>query len=141
MRRVVRVASVFAWLVVVPTIAFAQAAITGVVRDSSGAVLPGVTVNATSPVLIEQVRTAVTDSTGQYRIVVQLMSADTLWSQSACNVTLNGELMTTIQTNGTQGKWIQQRLAKVELEAGLYELKLDFVKPGLQLGWIEFRRV
>jgi hypothetical protein len=49
--------------------AFAQAAITGVVRDSSGAVLPGVTVNATSPVLIEQVRTAVTDSTGQYRIV------------------------------------------------------------------------
>nr|WP_306813108.1 glycoside hydrolase family 3 C-terminal domain-containing protein [Paenibacillus soyae] len=81
------------------------------------------------------------DEAGQYRIVVQLMSADTLWSQSACNVTLNGELMTTIQTNGTQGKWIQQRLAKVELEAGLYELKLDFVKPGLQLGWIEFRRV
>jgi hypothetical protein len=69
MPRVIRVVGVFAWLVVVPTIAFAQAAITGVVRDSSGAVLPGVTVNATSPVLIEQVRTAVSDSTGQYRIV------------------------------------------------------------------------
>ena len=69
MRRVVRVASVFAWLVALPTVAFAQAVITGVVRDSSGAVLPGVTVNATSPVLIEQVRTAVSDSSGQYRIV------------------------------------------------------------------------
>lgn len=81
------------------------------------------------------------DHAGPYRIVVKLMSSDTLWSQSACNVALNGELMTTIQTNGTQGRWIQQRLAKVELEAGLYELKLDFVKPGLQIGWIAFRRV
>jgi hypothetical protein len=48
---------------------FAQATITGTVRDSSGGVLPGVTVEATSPVLIEKVRTAVTDGTGQYRII------------------------------------------------------------------------
>jgi hypothetical protein len=39
----------------------------GVARDSSGAVLPGVTVEAASPVLIEKVRTAVTDGSGQYR--------------------------------------------------------------------------
>jgi carboxypeptidase family protein len=49
--------------------AFAQATIAGVVRDSSGAVLPGVNVEATSPALTEKVRTAVTDGTGQYRIV------------------------------------------------------------------------
>jgi hypothetical protein len=49
--------------------AHAQASLTGVVRDTSGAVLPGVTVEAASPVLIEKVRTAVTDGTGQYRIV------------------------------------------------------------------------
>ena len=49
--------------------AHAQASLTGVVRDSSGAVLPGVTVEAASPVLIEKVRTAVTDGTGQYRII------------------------------------------------------------------------
>ena len=49
--------------------AFAQAAITGVVKDASGAVLPGVTVEAASPALIEKVRTAVSDGTGQYRIV------------------------------------------------------------------------
>jgi len=50
--------------------AFAQAAasIAGTVRDTSGAVLPGVTVEASSPVLIEKTRTAVTDSAGQYRI-------------------------------------------------------------------------
>ena len=42
--------------------------ITGVVKDASGAVLPGVTVEASSPVLIEKVRTAVSDGTGQYRI-------------------------------------------------------------------------
>ena len=49
--------------------AFAQATIAGVVRDSSGAVLPGVTVEAASPSLTEKVRTALTDGTGQYRIV------------------------------------------------------------------------
>jgi hypothetical protein len=52
-----------------PASAFAQAVMSGVVKDSSGAVLPGVTVEVSSPVLIEKVRTATTDSTGQYRIV------------------------------------------------------------------------
>ena len=55
-------------LVVVPSAVFAQASITGLVRDSSGAVLPGVTVEASSPALIEKVRSAVTDGSGQYRI-------------------------------------------------------------------------
>ena len=56
----------------VPALASAQAengSIAGVARDASGAVLPGVTVEASSPALIEKVRTAVTDSQGQYRIV------------------------------------------------------------------------
>jgi len=46
-----------------------QASIAGVVRDTSGAVLPGVTVEASSPVLIEKSRTAVSDETGRYRII------------------------------------------------------------------------
>src|SRR5678816_1697637 len=49
--------------------ASAQAAITGVVKDVSGGVLPGVTVEAASPVLIEKVRSVSTDATGQYRVV------------------------------------------------------------------------
>jgi hypothetical protein len=55
-------------VVLLPAALYAQAAITGSVRDTSGAVLPGVTVEAASPELIEKVRIAVTDDTGQYRI-------------------------------------------------------------------------
>src|ERR1700730_17216290 len=46
-----------------------SATIVGVVTDTSGAVLPGVTVEASSPVLIEKVRSAVTDERGEYRVV------------------------------------------------------------------------
>jgi hypothetical protein len=60
-------------LALVPAAAYgqasAQASITGVVRDASGAVLPGVTVEAASPALIEKARSVVSDSNGQYRIV------------------------------------------------------------------------
>ena len=52
-----------------PSISFAQATLAGVVRDSSNAVLPGVTVETSSPALIEKTRTATTDGTGQYQIV------------------------------------------------------------------------
>jgi len=49
--------------------ASAQSAITGAVRDATGAVLPGVTIEATSPALIERVRTAVSDAQGRFTIV------------------------------------------------------------------------
>jgi hypothetical protein len=55
--------------VFMPRLLFAQATITGTVKDASGAILPGVTVDASSPVLIEKVRSAVSDSSGLYRIV------------------------------------------------------------------------
>src|SRR5215203_3991206 len=51
-----------------PSLVFAQGTLTGTVRDQSGGVLPGVTVEASSPALIEKVRTALTDGAGQYRI-------------------------------------------------------------------------
>jgi hypothetical protein len=44
-------------------------AVAGTVKDASGAVMPGVTVEAASPVLIERVRSVVTDGQGQYKIV------------------------------------------------------------------------
>jgi Carboxypeptidase regulatory-like domain len=55
----------------VPALACAQgtSAIAGVVRDSSGAVLPGVTIEAASPALIEKLRTVVSDEKGEYKIV------------------------------------------------------------------------
>ena len=54
-------------VLLLPATAFAQASLTGTVRDASGGVLPGVTVEAASPALIEKVRSAVTDGSGQYR--------------------------------------------------------------------------
>ena len=66
-----RLLVVCVWLAVflVPQLASAQSAITGVVKDVSGAVLPGVTVEAASDVLIEKVRSTVSDGSGLYRIV------------------------------------------------------------------------
>jgi hypothetical protein len=68
MRSVIRLCVIVGSLLVVSAPAWAQATLAGVVRDASGAVLPGVTVEAASPVLIEKVRTAVSDGTGRYRI-------------------------------------------------------------------------
>ena len=66
MRHVTK-AVLVAVIVFFPAIAMAQS-LTGVVRDDSGAVLPGVTVEATSPALIEKVRSVVSDGQGQYRL-------------------------------------------------------------------------
>src|SRR5678816_755992 len=56
-------------IALIPAQLHAQSAIAGTVKDTSGAVLPGVTVEVASPVLIEKSRTAVTDGSGQYRII------------------------------------------------------------------------
>jgi hypothetical protein len=69
MRLLARVLTVLALIVCASTMAYAQASITGVVKDTSGAVLPGVTVEASSSALIEKARSVVSDGTGQYRIV------------------------------------------------------------------------
>ena len=55
-------------LLLLPSVVLAQASITGSVKDTSGALLPGVTVEAASPALIEKLRVAVTDGSGRYRI-------------------------------------------------------------------------
>src|SRR5215471_2920760 len=66
--RFTRILVAAAGVVVCAASAFAQVALTGTVKDASGAVLPGVTVEASSPILIEKVRSAVSDGNGQYRI-------------------------------------------------------------------------
>jgi hypothetical protein len=62
-------AALICCLAVVPAAASAQSGIAGAVKDTTGAVLPGVTVEASSPALIEKSRTVVTDDQGQYKIV------------------------------------------------------------------------
>src|SRR4051812_15342578 len=69
-RRAVIVAVLSAGMFVASSTAFAQnAQIAGVVRDSSGALLPGVSIEAASPALIEKSRTVFTDGAGQYRVI------------------------------------------------------------------------
>src|SRR5688572_29730737 len=65
---IVRTALVAALCLALPSVARAQS-IAGTVRDTSGAVLPGVSVEATSPALIEKTRSVVTDANGQYQII------------------------------------------------------------------------
>src|SRR5579862_8478064 len=70
MRRIVCAATLVA-LLIAPALVFAQAAgtIAGNVKDTTGAVLPGVSVEAASPALIEKIRAVVTDDKGEYKIV------------------------------------------------------------------------
>src|ERR1700730_7723066 len=70
MRTVIRhLAAGASAVIVFPALCLAQfGAIAGVVKDDTGAVLPGVTVEAASPVLIEKTRTAVSDSAGEYKV-------------------------------------------------------------------------
>ena len=69
MRKCVWGVLLVAVVLLLPSSASAQASIAGSTRDSSGAALPGVTVEASSPALIEKVRTAVSDERGLFRIV------------------------------------------------------------------------
>ncbi|NOT45361.1 MAG: TonB-dependent receptor [Acidobacteria bacterium] len=71
MRSLSRFVAALVWAAVLlaPSLVLAQASITGTVRDTSGAVLPGVTVEAASPVLIEKIRTVVTDGSGRFQMV------------------------------------------------------------------------
>jgi hypothetical protein len=70
LRAVARTTFSTAWLLLIAAAAHGQeASITGVVKDASGGVLPGVMVEASSPALIEKTRTVVTDTTGQFRVV------------------------------------------------------------------------
>jgi hypothetical protein len=69
MRKTLVLSLAAATVLLFPFVAHAQGSIAGAVKDPSGAVLPGVTVEASSPALIEKTRTVVTDAAGQYRIV------------------------------------------------------------------------
>ena len=68
MRVLLRAFRLIALVCLAPATAWAQTTLAGAVRDNTGAVLPGVTVEAASPALIEKVRTATTDGAGRYRI-------------------------------------------------------------------------
>ncbi len=106
-----RVPSFVVWgLLFAPVSALAQSSITGVVRDSSGAVLPGVTIEASSPALIEQVRSVTSDGQGLYRVV------DLRPGPYAVTFTLPG--FTTVKRTGIELRAEFTATVDVELQLG-----------------------
>lgn len=74
---------------------------------------------------------------GIYRIVANIQSTGNNLAQTSCNLLLNDEFVITIQTNGTDGRWVKQNLIEIELEEGIYELKVESIKEGMEIEWIE----
>jgi hypothetical protein len=146
-----------------PAAAFAQASITGVVKDASGAVLPGVTVEASSPVLIEKSRSTVTDGSGQYQIIQLLPGTytvtftlqgfntykrDGIELSGSFVATVNGEMKIgdiaeTITVTGqtplvdVRSAGVQQVVSKDVVDAvptGRLGINLAALQPGMILG-------
>src|SRR5882672_10030742 len=115
-RRVGKVGAAFVFGCLLPVVASAQATISGLVKDASGAVLPGVTVTAASPALIEKTRTAVTDGTGQYAI------EDLRPGLYTVNFTLSG--FATVQRDGIQLSGTFTARINVDMRVGGIEEKV-----------------
>ena len=97
-------------VLLLPASVFAQGSLTGTVRDASGGVLPGVTVEASSPALIEKVRSATTDDTGQYRII------DLRPGTYSLTVTLPG--FNTVKRDGIELTGTQMLTIPLEMRVG-----------------------
>src|SRR5688572_28117657 len=157
-------AGAFLCLALLPAAALAQqATIAGVAKDSSGAVLPGVTVEISSPALIEKTRSAVTDGSGQFQIIqlvpgtytvtftlqgFNTFKRDAVEVSGAGVVTINaemkvGEIAETITVTG-QTSLVDVRTAGVQrvvtkevvdaVPTGRLGINLAALQPGIILG-------
>ena len=77
---------------------------------------------------------------GIYSIYVKFRSNATNLSQTTCNVMINGQLMMTIQVTSTEGQWVTRQMSKINIEEGLHQIELDFVKSEIEIDQIEFRK-
>lgn len=111
------------------------------IRETSVSTVYDLSVNAQVAVDVSAPTGIKVTKSGIYRLIANIMSPDTNLAQSACNMSLNNEYVMTIQTSGTDGRWIKQKLNKVELEEGYYELRFDVIKPNIEIKWIELREI
>ncbi|GAA4080905.1 glycoside hydrolase family 3 protein [Amphibacillus indicireducens] len=81
------------------------------------------------------------EEAGEYRMFADLSSPGADLAQTSCNIVINNQTVATAQTNGTDGKTIKQKLQRIELTQGLYELKIKFTKPGIVIEEIQFIKV
>ena len=75
---------------------------------------------------------------GVYKVIAKLCSDASNLAQAAANIYLNDEPLTTVQTSGTEGNWVTQKLLSVEMEEGFYEIRAEVVKPVMEIAWISF---
>ena len=85
--------------------------------------------------------TMVVDEEGEYTIIVNISFNKSNLAQSTVNVKANGETMVVIQTNGTDGNKITQKLCKVKLDRGVYNLYLEDVLAGIEVEYIQFKKI
>lgn len=85
--------------------------------------------------------TLVVEEEGEYTIIVDISFAKSNLAQSTVNVKANGETMVVIQTNGTDGNWITQKLCKVKLDKGAYNLYLEDVLAGIKVKYVRFKKI
>ena len=81
------------------------------------------------------------DEDAEYTIIVHISSPLPNLSQCTVNVHANDKVMVVIQTSGTDGNWITQKLCKVKLDKGFYNLELEHVMSGMNVGYIEFKKI
>jgi len=81
------------------------------------------------------------DKAGVYNLIIKMMSPMTNLSQSSTNVIVNGAFFTTIQTCGTDGRWITEKMMQVSLEEGYYNLEFEVMKPGIEIEYLAFEIV
>lgn len=79
------------------------------------------------------------EKAGKYAIVAKMMSPQPKLAQAATNLWINDKVACTVQIGGTNGKDTIRKLTNVELKQGIYEVRLEQVKPEIQFSWIEFR--
>lgn len=76
---------------------------------------------------------------GIYQMENRIMSREGHLAQTVCKAFLNQEPVVTFQLNGTGGRWVNQRLIKLELSKGWYELELVLVIPGMEVDYLELQ--
>ena len=75
---------------------------------------------------------------GCYAIHVSILSGASYLAQLLCQLLFNGEVIADVQTNGTGRNKLLQRVTKVNLHAGVYEITFNHIRPGIEFDYIEF---
>ena len=76
---------------------------------------------------------------GEYYLITSIMSPDSNLFQNSGRIMMNGQETAFIQTQGTNGRWITQKLNKIILKEGFYCIQPEVLKPHMEIQWIEFR--